>query len=100
MTEAYDESLKLHEKHRGKLSVNVKVPLNNKKDLALAQTISTSKDGVIQDFKDRANDTSKLLEEKEVNSVKAAAYSTGFPNVVYFSRQFKATFGYLPSELL
>lgn len=48
----------------------------------------------------RLNYAQKLLREKQVNSVKAAAYSTGFPNVVYFSRQFKSTFGYLPSELL
>lgn len=48
----------------------------------------------------RLNYAKELLETKQVNSVKAAAYSTGFPNTVYFSRQFKATFGYLPSDLL
>jgi transcriptional regulator GlxA family with amidase domain len=48
----------------------------------------------------RLNHAKKLLENKEVDSVKVAAYSTGFPNTVYFSRQFKASFGYLPSDLL
>lgn len=48
----------------------------------------------------RLNYARKLLESGEVTSVKAAAYSTGFPNTVYFSRQFKTTFGILPSELL
>jgi len=48
----------------------------------------------------RLNHAKKLLQSKQVDSVKAAAYSTGFPNTVYFSRQFKASFGYLPSDLL
>jgi transcriptional regulator GlxA family with amidase domain len=48
----------------------------------------------------RLNYAKMLLENKQVRSVKAAAYSTGFPNAVYFSRQFKASFGYLPSDLL
>lgn len=34
----YKESLKLHEKHRGKLAVASKVPLNNKDDLSTAYT--------------------------------------------------------------
>lgn len=48
----------------------------------------------------RLNYAKELLETKQVNSVKATAYSTGFKNAAYFSRQFKAVFGYLPSELL
>jgi transcriptional regulator GlxA family with amidase domain len=48
----------------------------------------------------RLNYAKKLIETKQVDSVKAAAYSTGFPNPAYFSKQFKTTFGYLPSELL
>jgi len=34
----YKESLKLHEKHRGKLAVVSKVPLKNKDDLSTAYT--------------------------------------------------------------
>ena len=48
----------------------------------------------------RLNYAKELLETRQVNSVKAAAYSTGFPNPAYFSKQFKTTFGYLPSDLL
>ncbi len=48
----------------------------------------------------KLNYAKELLETQQVRSVKAAAYSTGFPNTTYFSKQFKAKFGYLPSELL
>ncbi|MGB0863147.1 MAG: helix-turn-helix domain-containing protein [Saprospiraceae bacterium] len=48
----------------------------------------------------RLNYARELLETQQVKSVKAAAYSTGFPNTTYFSKQFKAKFGYSPSELL
>lgn len=34
----YDESIKLHKKHKGKLEVKSKIPLKNKKDLSLAYT--------------------------------------------------------------
>lgn len=34
----YEESLKLHEKHRGKLEIKSKVPLENRDDLSLAYT--------------------------------------------------------------
>jgi len=48
----------------------------------------------------RLNHAHLLLTSGRVNSVKAAAYSTGFPNPEYFSKQFKAEFGCLPSKLL
>lgn len=38
MNKKYEESLKLHKKHNGKLEVTSKVPLNNKKDLSIAYT--------------------------------------------------------------
>ncbi len=34
----YDDSLKMHEKHKGKISVALKVPLNDRNDLSLAYT--------------------------------------------------------------
>jgi signal transduction histidine kinase/DNA-binding response OmpR family regulator len=48
----------------------------------------------------KLNHARNLLETREVNSVKAAAYSIGYPNVVYFSREFRKAFGRLPSEYL
>lgn len=38
MNKTYEQSLKLHKKHNGKLEVIGKVPLKNKKDLSLAYT--------------------------------------------------------------
>jgi malate dehydrogenase (oxaloacetate-decarboxylating) len=38
MMTVYDESLAMHEKHRGKLEVKSKVPLKDRKDLSLAYT--------------------------------------------------------------
>ena len=38
MNNVYEESLKLHLEHGGKLEVKSKVPLNNKDDLSLAYT--------------------------------------------------------------
>lgn len=40
----------------------------------------------------------KLLETGEESSVKAVAYSVGFKDVAYFSKQFKKEFGKLPSK--
>ena len=48
----------------------------------------------------RLNYARNLLENSQVDSVKAAAYSVGFPNTVYFTRQFKKSFGRLPSTYL
>lgn len=39
-----------------------------------------------------------MLKEGKQHSVKAVAFSVGFKDVVYFSRQFKKEFGKLPSE--
>ncbi|MCE7996296.1 MAG: response regulator [Roseivirga sp.] len=52
----------------------------------------------LKDFK--LNYARQLLEEKKVNAVKVAAYSIGYPNVVYFRREFKKAFGRLPSDYL
>lgn len=41
-----------------------------------------------------------LLEQKKVNSVKAAAAAIGVAKVQYFSAQFKERFGKSPSEYL
>ncbi len=41
-----------------------------------------------------------LLENKYIQTVKAAAYEAGFRQVKHFSRQFKKRFGKLPSEYL
>jgi YesN/AraC family two-component response regulator len=41
-----------------------------------------------------------LLENHRVNSVKAVAYAIGYPNSVYFKREFKKAFGRLPSDYL
>lgn len=41
----------------------------------------------------------QLLENKEVDSVKGAAYSVGFRDVTYFSKLFKHEFGIIPSVL-
>ena len=41
-----------------------------------------------------------LLESKKVNSVKSASYSIGYSSTVYFRREFKKTFGRLPSDYL
>ncbi len=38
MSDVYEESLKLHEEHKGKLEVVSKVKIDNKKDLTLAYT--------------------------------------------------------------
>ncbi|HFA49418.1 MAG TPA: response regulator [Bacteroidetes bacterium] len=40
----------------------------------------------------------ELLKTRKGTSVKAIAYSVGFKDVVYFSKQFKKEFGKLPSE--
>jgi signal transduction histidine kinase/DNA-binding response OmpR family regulator len=48
----------------------------------------------------KLNHARDLLESKKVNSVKATAYSIGYPNVVYFRREFKKAFGRLPSDYL
>jgi len=40
----------------------------------------------------------RLLESREVSSVKAAAYSVGFRQVKHFSQNYKKRFGKLPSE--
>lgn len=42
----------------------------------------------------------RLLEEKEIFSVKAVSYSVGFKSVKNFSRNFKKKFGKNPSDLL
>jgi AraC-like DNA-binding protein len=42
----------------------------------------------------------QLLKRREVDSVKAAAYTVGFMKVRYFSEVFKERFGVLPSSLL
>jgi transcriptional regulator GlxA family with amidase domain len=42
----------------------------------------------------------QLLEQREVQSVKAVAYAVGMRKVRYFSEQFKVRFGQLPSEFL
>jgi signal transduction histidine kinase/DNA-binding response OmpR family regulator len=41
-----------------------------------------------------------LLENRKVNSVKAAAYSIGYPSTIYFGREFKKEFGRVPSDYL
>lgn len=41
-----------------------------------------------------------LLEDRKVNSVKAAAYSIGYPSTIYFRREFKKAFGRVPSDYL
>src|SRR3989344_7002493 len=38
MDKTYEESLKLHEEHRGKLETKSKIPLRDKKDLSLVYT--------------------------------------------------------------
>ncbi len=40
----------------------------------------------------------RLLEHREISSVKAAAYSVGFRQVKHFSQNYKKRFGKLPSE--
>lgn len=40
----------------------------------------------------------RLLEHREVSSVKAAAYTVGFRQVKHFSQNYKKRFGKLPSE--
>lgn len=42
----------------------------------------------------------ELFESGKYNTVKAVAYSTGFRDVAYFSRQFREQFGKFPSEYL
>lgn len=42
----------------------------------------------------------ELLENKEVESVKALCYTVGFKTIKYFSRNFKNRFGKYPSEYL
>ncbi len=46
----------------------------------------------------RFREARRLLENKELRSVKAAAYSVGFKSLKYFSRNFKNRFGKYPSE--
>lgn len=46
------------------------------------------------------NHARQLLEQRQVNSVKAAAAAIGIHTVQYFSEQFKARFGKLPSTYL
>ncbi|MFK7949991.1 MAG: response regulator [Saprospiraceae bacterium] len=46
----------------------------------------------------RLTEARRFLAIKEVNSVKAAAFSVGFRDVTYFSKLFKAEFGISPSE--
>ena len=46
----------------------------------------------------RFKEARRLLENKELHSVKAAAYSVGFKSLKYFSRNFKSRFGKYPSE--
>ncbi len=48
----------------------------------------------------KLNHARDLLETRKANSVKSAAYSIGYPNVVYFHREFKKAFGRLPSDYL
>ncbi len=48
----------------------------------------------------RFNYARQLLELRKVNSVKAAAAAIGVQTVQYFSEQFKARFGKLPSDYL
>ena len=40
----------------------------------------------------------RLLESREISSVKAAAYAVGFRQVKHFSQNYKKRFGKLPSE--
>lgn len=42
----------------------------------------------------------RLLEKKEILSVKAVSYAVGFKTIGYFSRNFKKRFGKYPSEYL
>ncbi|MBL7817798.1 MAG: response regulator [Saprospiraceae bacterium] len=48
----------------------------------------------------RFNHARHLLEMRKENSVKSVAYSVGMRDVKYFSQQFKARFGRLPSDYL
>lgn len=48
----------------------------------------------------KLNYARQLLETKKVKAVKVAALSIGYPNVVYFRREFKKAFGRLPSDYL
>jgi AraC-like DNA-binding protein len=48
----------------------------------------------------RFNAARRMLETKEVDSVKAAAYSVGFNQVEHFSRNFHKRFGKYPSAYL
>lgn len=48
----------------------------------------------------RLNHARQLLGNRSKNTVKAVAYAVGYPNVVYFSREFKKAFGCLPSSYL
>ncbi len=42
----------------------------------------------------------KMLENGEIQSIKAVAERVGITDVKYFSRLFKACFGHLPCEYL
>ena len=48
----------------------------------------------------RFQEALKLLEAKRYGSVKAVAYSVGYKNTKYFSKNFKKRFGKNPSEYL
>ena len=48
----------------------------------------------------KLNYARELLENKKVSAIKVAAYSIGYPSVVYFRREFKKAFGRVPSDYL
>ncbi|HEY9177811.1 MAG TPA: response regulator [Flavipsychrobacter sp.] len=48
----------------------------------------------------RLHEAYKLLQSGQNYNVSEVAYKTGFSNLSYFSRSFKAQFGYAPSEMM
>ena len=47
MDEVYKKSLELHKQHKGKISVELKMPLNTKEDLSLAYSPGVAEAGVL-----------------------------------------------------
>lgn len=71
MNKTYEESIKLHKKHGGKLEVKSKVPLKNKKDLSLAYTPGVA--GVCEAI----SKNSKLAKEYTIKKNTVAIISDG-----------------------
>jgi AraC-like DNA-binding protein len=46
----------------------------------------------------RLHEAYKMMQDKQYN-ISEIAYKTGFNNLSYFSRSFKAQYGYAPSEI-